>query len=208
MPERGQTDSPHSLGVYISLLRGINVGGRHKLPMKELTAMYVEAGCEDVRTYIQSGNVVFRARKALAERIPMVIAKSIAEARGFEVPVVARTGDELEKIAHNNPFLLAGADERRVHVGFLAETPSREAVASLDGDRSPPDAFEVRGTRDLLALAERCGAHEAHEQILRSRARNDEHGPKLADRSQARPNGLRRMIPSPSQNSATRSAQN
>ncbi len=157
MPERGQTDSPHSLGVYISLLRGINVGGRHKLPMKELTAMYVEAGCEDVRTYIQSGNVVFRARKALAERIPMVIAKSIAEARGFEVPVVARTGDELEKIAHNNPFLLAGADERRVHVGFLAETPSREAVASLDGDRSPPDAFEVRGREIYLHLPNGVG---------------------------------------------------
>ena len=47
-------------GVSIALLRGINVGGKNRLPMKELAAMFVDAGCEDVRTYIQSGNVVFR----------------------------------------------------------------------------------------------------------------------------------------------------
>ena len=152
MPECGQTESPHSLGVHISLLRGINVGGKHKLPMKELAAMFVEAGCEDVRTYIQSGNVVFRAEKALAERIPAVISESIAEARGFEVPVVARTGDELERVAHNNPFLLSGADEAKIHVGFLAETPSHEAVVGLDTDRSPPDTFEVQGREIYLHL--------------------------------------------------------
>ena len=49
------------IGANVALLRGINVGGRNKLPMADLAAMFREEGCDDVRTYIQSGNVVFRA---------------------------------------------------------------------------------------------------------------------------------------------------
>ena len=57
-------------GANVALLRGINVGGKNKLPMADLAAMFREAGCDDVRTYIQSGNVVFRAGPALAGDIP------------------------------------------------------------------------------------------------------------------------------------------
>ena len=139
-------------GVHVALLRGINVGGKHSLPMKELTPMFVAAGCKDVRTYIQSGNVVFRARQELGQQIPTLIAQAIGDAKGFQVPVVARTAGELERVAQNNPFLAAGADEAKVHVGFLADAPSPEAVAGLDAGRSPPDELAVEGREIYLHL--------------------------------------------------------
>ncbi len=145
-------EASESLGVHVALLRGINVGGKHKLPMQELTAMFVAAGCSDVRTYIQSGNVMFRAERALTARIPMLIAQAINDAKGFDVPVVSRSADELEQIEHNNPFLAAGADAAKVHVVFLATTPSAEAVAGLDAERSPPDEFSVQEREIYLHL--------------------------------------------------------
>jgi uncharacterized protein (DUF1697 family) len=64
--------------TYIALLRRINVGGKNKLPMKDLIEMFVEAGCADVRTHIQSGNVIFSAAPSVAARVPRVIAKQIS----------------------------------------------------------------------------------------------------------------------------------
>ena len=136
--------------VYIGLLRAINVGGTKKLLMAELRAMFEAAGCTDVRTYIQSGNVVFRAEPALAERIPALIEAEIAAAKGFQVPVVTRTAAELSAIVSGNPFLAVGADPARLHVGFLAGEPSAARIAELDPDRSPSDAFKVRGREVYL----------------------------------------------------------
>ena len=137
-------------GVYIALLRAINVGGTKKLLMAELRAMFEAAGCTDVRTYIQSGNVVFRAEAALAARIPALIESEIAATKGFQVPVVTRTAAELDAVVDGNPFLAAGADPAQLHVGFLAEAPAAARIAELDPDRSPQDAFEVRGREVYL----------------------------------------------------------
>ena len=130
---------------YVALLRGINVGGHHKLPMRVLAAMFMAAGCEDVRTYIQSGNVVFGAAPALAEGIPARITDVIAANHGFQIPVVMRKASDFDRIVRDNPFLGAGADPAKLHVGFLAAVPDPARIAQLDPDRSPPDVFEVRG---------------------------------------------------------------
>lgn len=144
-----------SRGAYVALLRGINVGGRNLLPMKDLNALFVAAGCDDVATYIQSGNVIFRADPALAARLPDAVEKSVLDRFGFRVPVVIRTGADLERVARSNPFLVAEAgdardgggevDLARIHVAFLADAPDAARVAALDPDRSPGDAFAVRG---------------------------------------------------------------
>ena len=137
-------------GVHLALLRAINVGGTKKLLMAELRAIFAAAGCADVRTYIQSGNVVFRAEEALAARLPALIRAEIEASKGFTVPVVTRTAAELGGVVRGNPFLAAGADPARLHVGFLAEAPSTARIAELDPDRSQPDAFEVRGREVYL----------------------------------------------------------
>ena len=116
-------NSSSGTGVNIALLRGINVGGKNRLPMKELAALFVDAGCEDVRTYIQSGNVVFRTGPAGGEEISSVISASILSRFGYRIPVITRTAREFQEIVRANPFLEAGAETDKLHVMFLAELP-------------------------------------------------------------------------------------
>ena len=133
------------MGTYVALLRGINLGSR-RLPMKDLARIFEDAGCEDVRTCIQSGNVVYRAGAALARRVPGLIEAAIADRFGFDAPVVTRTAAELAAVVRANPYAEeAEANPKSVHVGFLRERPSARAVSALDPDRSPPDTFVVRG---------------------------------------------------------------
>jgi len=135
--------------VHVALLRGINVGGKHKLPMKELAGLFEAAGCSRVRTYIQSGNVVFDT-PASATKLSAEVERRIRERFGFEVPVVLRTAGAMRAVASANPFLGEGADEAHLHVGFLADRPTPEAVASLDPARSEIDSFRVVGSEVYL----------------------------------------------------------
>ena len=144
------TGHTKQVGVHVALLRGINVGGKNKLPMKDLAAIFSAAGCRDVQTYIQSGNVVCRASQTLAERIPALVAAAVWDRFGFRVPVVMRTADELRQVARENPFLRAGVDTGTLHVMFLADLPDAAKVAALDPDRSPPDVFAVCGREIYL----------------------------------------------------------
>jgi uncharacterized protein (DUF1697 family) len=139
---------PKATPAFVALMRGINVGGKNMVPMRELVAAFVDAGCLDVRTYIQSGNVIFRAPAAVAARLPSRVEQAMADRFGFRVPVVTRTATELLAVTRNNPFLRPGTDPDALHVAFLAAVPGATAVAALDPGRSPPDRFSVRG-RDI-----------------------------------------------------------
>ena len=138
------------VSTHVALLRGVNVGGKNKLPMEDLRAMFTLAGCEAVRTYIQSGNVVFKAGAELATRISTLIASGIEERFGYRVPVMARALEELRDVVKANPFLGTVDDPKTLHVAFLAATPESDRVALLDRDRSPPDTFRVRGREIFL----------------------------------------------------------
>ena len=142
--------SAGTVSTHVALLRGVNVGGKNKLPMAGLRTIFAVAGCEAVETYIQSGNVVFKAGAALAARIPTLIASEIEERFGYQVPVVVRAVEELRDVVMTNPFLGTVDDTKTLHVAFLAETPEGDKVAQLDPDRSPPDAFKVRGREIFL----------------------------------------------------------
>ncbi|MCC6874621.1 MAG: DUF1697 domain-containing protein [Sandaracinaceae bacterium] len=139
--------------THIAFLRGINVGGKRSLPMKRLVAIFEAAGGEDVRTYIQSGNVVFRARRAagLAERVT----EDIEEQFGFQVPVVLRTAGELGAVPGACPF--PASEPKALHVAFLAERPPDSKIALLDPSRSPGDRFAVIGKDIHLCLPNGVG---------------------------------------------------
>jgi len=147
---RGIVPDVSSATVHVALLRGINVGGRNKLPMKELASLFRDAGSREVETYIQSGNVVFEAEPALADRIAGVVSEAIRRDFGLDVPVVTRTEYELARVVDTNPFLEGGGDESILHVAFLADLPDADRVRSLDPNRSPPDEFAVAGREIYL----------------------------------------------------------
>ena len=139
-------------GPYVALLRGINVGGRNKLPMRDLVAIFVDAGCTDVATYIQSGNVVFCAGAKLAAQIPGIISDSIAERLDLRVPVVIRSAAEFKQVIACNPYLQLELDFTKLHVVFLADRPTSAACDTLDPNRSPGDAYRIRGGEIYLHL--------------------------------------------------------
>lgn len=138
--------------AHVALLRGVNVGGKNKLPMKDLAAMFEAAGCREVRTYIQSGNVVFRASKAVASRARRSVEAAIAKRLGKDVPVILRTVAEMREAVRENPFATPNTDAKSLHVAFLAARPSASRVKALDTDRSPPDELAVHGSEVYLRL--------------------------------------------------------
>ena len=150
MTAKDKPGNPKKTDVHIALLRGINLSGHNRLPMTSLLALFEEAGCRHVQTYIQSGNVIFEAQADIARRVPSVIMKAISRQFGLEVPVVTRSAAELNTIVGANPFLRPGADERLLHVAFLADQPQPNRAAGLDPDRSPPDEYVVRGREIYL----------------------------------------------------------
>jgi uncharacterized protein (DUF1697 family) len=140
------------LSTHVALLRGVNLGGKNLLPMRELAQMFVGAGCSDVRTYIQSGNVIFRAAPGLLEGFPDRMTKQIAERFGCRTPVILRTAKQFADAVRDNPFAKAAADEKALHVYFLASLPNAQDVARLDPERSRPDAFSVHNREIYLHL--------------------------------------------------------
>jgi uncharacterized protein (DUF1697 family) len=142
-----------STGTYVALLRGINVGGNKPLPMPALAALCEKAGCREVRTYIQSGNVVFEADEALAPSLAGLLQKAILKAHKIDVPVIVRSAAEMRRIAAKHPHGAPGVEPKALHVGFLAQAPSPSQVAALDPQRSPQDVFSVKGAEIYIRFA-------------------------------------------------------
>jgi uncharacterized protein (DUF1697 family) len=132
--------------THVALLRGINVGGKNKLPMKSLATMFVAAGCKEVQTYIQSGNVVFHASDEVARMLPERVGRAGEVEFGFPVRLVLRTAAQMRTVVTANPF------DRADLVYFLADTPSASDIAKLDPMRSPSDTFRVVGDEIYLQV--------------------------------------------------------
>ncbi len=138
--------------VHVALLRGVNVGGRNRLPMSVLSWLLSDAGALDVRTYIQSGNALFTVAPSRAAEVAHALAEGIERKLGFRPVVVVRTASKLARVARRHPLDGPDVDPGTLHVGFLSARPSRARVAALDPDRSPPDAVLVRGSEAWLRL--------------------------------------------------------
>ena len=134
---------------YVALLRGINLGPTRRVPMAELRAALESAGYLDVRTLVQSGNVVLSsgAGPALLERN---VGRVLREAFGFDIPVVARTRDELAEVIARDPFGDEATDPARYQVSFLGSEPDPAGAAELETADVAPERVAVIG-REVYA---------------------------------------------------------
>lgn len=142
--------------TYVAWLRGINVGGANKVPMRGLRELFERLGHKNVKTYLQSGNVVFTA-KSPAKKISAEIEDAISEAFELRISVILRAQGELEQIIADNPYLTKDVRLSWLHVMFLARSPSSQALKKLDPDRSPPDEFMTKGLEVYLRFPNGSG---------------------------------------------------
>jgi len=133
------------------MLRGINVGGQKIVKMESLRMSFEALGFRRVRTYVQSGNVIFEATKTSSDIWSKIIEGKILNDFGFSVSLFFRSSDEMKKIASDNPFLKErGIDRSRLHVSFLSALPAEAGLRKLDALDALPDRFSVKGREVYL----------------------------------------------------------
>ncbi|HEU5396565.1 MAG TPA: DUF1697 domain-containing protein, partial [Verrucomicrobiae bacterium] len=141
----------NNMPICIAMLRGINVSGHKIIRMEQLRASFEDLGFRDVRTYVQSGNVVFDSGKNSTAGLSAKIEKKILTDYGFDVPVLLKTAEELERVIHDNPLAkAANLDESRLHITFLSDAAPKTAEKSLQALAASSERFHVNGREIYL----------------------------------------------------------
>ncbi len=134
------------MNTYISMLRGINVSGQKMIKMEALKALYESLNFKNVKTYIQSGNVLFESMIANPAEITKKIEDKIKRSFGFSVPVVLRMPNELHRVIEKNPFLIKRKEDvTKLHVTFLSRIPDSVLVNEIKSAAFKPDEFIISG---------------------------------------------------------------
>lgn len=132
--------------TYISILRGINIGGHKMIKMDALRQLYVSLRYDDVQSYIQSGNVIFRTAEDNVPTLEKTISEKILLTFGFDVQVLVLTGDELRDALENNPFVAdALKDSKKMHLTFLSAVPEDSLWNGISPSDYAPDEFVHSG---------------------------------------------------------------
>ncbi|MCL5067007.1 MAG: DUF1697 domain-containing protein [Thaumarchaeota archaeon] len=124
--------------TYISTLRGINVGGRNRVSMNDLKELYTSIGL-DPRTYVQSGNVVFKSEIAVNSRLENIISKKIKQSLKMDVAVIIRSNGEMNDVVKNTPF--SKKDPMKLHVTFLSEKPDKVPIGDIQKAKAKNEEF-------------------------------------------------------------------
>jgi uncharacterized protein (DUF1697 family) len=132
------------MAVQIALLRGINLGPRNRVSMPDLRAHLADLGYGDVKTVVQSGNLVLEST-ASAERLAADLQAAIADRFGVDSPVVVRTAKQLAKVVQDNPFPDAVEDPKRYQVTFLDATCPADAARALNDADVAPERLHAAG---------------------------------------------------------------
>ncbi|MBI4549189.1 MAG: DUF1697 domain-containing protein [Ignavibacteriae bacterium] len=137
--------------TYISLLRGVNVSGQKPLKSTDLAKTYLALGFSNARTYIQSGNVVFKSERGNVEDIRNLIESGIRRDFAIDVPVILRSLTEFRKIVKRNPFLRQkNVDQSKLHVTFLSSHPKKQALHNLTVKTKREEAYKLIGREIYL----------------------------------------------------------
>ena len=154
--------------TYISLLRGINVSGQKIIKIDELKKMYESCGFRNVKSYIQSGNIIFETPSGTPEKLVKMIEKRIKDLFSFDVTVIMRTPDEFEKITRVNPFAKTKPVEK-LYVTFLSETINERKTELLIKYKSDKEDFGLIGNELYLYYPDGAGRTKLTNNIIESK---------------------------------------
>jgi len=127
---------------YVAFLRGINVGGRTVIKMEKLRKVFSSLGFANVKSYIQSGNIVFESDETDEKELTEKIGKAV-EANFFKTPVMIRSIDEIRKAIENNPFAAEQFEDKYFHLVFLSEKLTQEKAEMLLSNNKDTEKFAV-----------------------------------------------------------------
>ena len=133
------------MAVYVALLRGINLAGRRRVPMAQLRELLTECGYADVRTHLQSGNVLLRAPARATAPLERDLAAAIETEFGFAVPVVVRSGPQMDTVVAQDPLGEVVTDPKLYQVTFLTGPPAAGTEARLQGIAAGAERVAVHG---------------------------------------------------------------
>ena len=131
--------------IYVALFRGINVGGNNILPMKVLVAILERIGLEEVKTYIQSGNVVFRSDVRDKAKLEGRIASAVHGECGFKPRILLITKSEFRGAIEANPYPQATAEPKSLHLFFLSEAPVDPDIPGMERLRLDSESYSIVG---------------------------------------------------------------
>lgn len=132
-------------------LRGINVGGHHKVPMEELRNTLKEVGCNNVRTLLNTGNFVFETTQTNIQELEYNIEDFISKSFGFSIPVILKSKKEISDLVDDNPFMkISIHKDIRLYVSFLKHTPKLDlTIPYLSADKS----YKIIGIKNKTILS-------------------------------------------------------
>jgi uncharacterized protein (DUF1697 family) len=152
---------------YVAMLRGINVSGSKIIKMEALRASFEALGFSNVRTYVQSGNVVFAAKERTAAPLGAKIAALIKRDFGFDVPTLVLGAEALACVVEENPFVgKKGIDPTKLHVTFLAGPAAAAGLKKMEGVASGHDEFRCLGTAIYLACPDGYGRSKLSNNVF------------------------------------------
>jgi uncharacterized protein (DUF1697 family) len=130
----------------VAILRGINVSGKNMIKMPALAHTFTNMGFTNVRTYIQSGNVIFETGAEIGPELEAQICDGIKKDFGFDVPVLVIEARVLKQIQEENPYMERGnIDITKLHITFLADEPHAARFSEIDAEKYLPDEFILKG---------------------------------------------------------------
>ncbi|MBS1745691.1 MAG: DUF1697 domain-containing protein [Bacteroidetes bacterium] len=162
------------MATYISILRGINVSGKNLIKMDALKKMYEGLHFKNVKTYIQSGNVIFSTQTGEVKKIADKIVKQIKNEFGFDVPVIVLTVDKLREIIQQNPFINdKQKDIACLHVTFLKVAPNEFDKKSIEEKKSEGEEIEFGSDAVYLYCPGGYGQTKLNNNFLENKLKVD-----------------------------------
>ena len=132
---------------YIALLRGINVSGHNKIKMADLKQLFLGLNFQNIRTYIQSGNVLFQSKEKSKTKIAVTISEAIKNKFGYDIKIVVITKNDIKTVFSSNPFLKNRTpDITKLCVTFLSNNPNTDGLDQLEEiANKSEDEFKING---------------------------------------------------------------
>ncbi len=158
------------MNKYLALLRGVNVSGKNLIKMKDFQTLLLESGFDNVSTYIQSGNIIFKSKSTDNKAIADKMSRLIDEKYSFNIPVIVLTLTELENLIKYNPFTAEANEEpTKVLISFFTDLPSTELIKKFKAAEYETERFKFEGKYTYLYCINGYGKAKINNNFLENK---------------------------------------